>query len=90
VKRIESQLNRELLPLARHPAVQEVRVLGAIGVLEMVKPVDIEWFQAQMVLAGVWIRPFMNLIYLMPPFIIEASELSHITNSIESTLDQIK
>jgi adenosylmethionine-8-amino-7-oxononanoate aminotransferase len=87
VRRIEQQLHRELMPCARFPQVKEVRVLGAIGVIELHQPVDVEWFQRQMVNAGVWIRPFMNLIYLMPPFIIEDQELNHITTHIESTLN---
>jgi len=89
VKAIEAQLTTELSPLAAHPAVKDVRVLGAIGVVEMNQAVDVESFQRHMIDAGVWIRPFMNLIYLMPPFIIEASEISHITNSIKSTLHTI-
>jgi adenosylmethionine-8-amino-7-oxononanoate aminotransferase len=89
VKAIEAQLTEELTPLANLPAVKEVRVLGAIGVIEMKQAVDVERFQQLMIESGVWIRPFMNLIYLMPPFIIEASEISHITNSISSTLNTI-
>ncbi|TDR18524.1 adenosylmethionine--8-amino-7-oxononanoate transaminase [Marinicella litoralis] len=83
---IEKQLKSELQDCMNLPMVKEVRVLGAIGVIEMKESVDIEWFQSKMVEQGVWIRPFMNLIYIMPPFIIEPEQISHITKSILSTL----
>ncbi len=83
---IEQQLKKELEPCAELPSVKEVRVLGAIGVIKMHDSVDIDWFQSKMIEQGVWIRPFMNLIYMMPPFIIEPEQLSHITKSILSTL----
>lgn len=86
IKAIEQQLKLELEPCTQLASVKEVRVLGAIGVIEVNDPVDIDWFQSKMVEQGVWIRPFMNLIYLMPPFIIEPEQISHITKAILSTL----
>jgi len=83
---IEKQLSLELQPCTAIPSVQALRVLGGIAVIEMKQSVDIDWFQSQMVEQGVWIRPFMNLIYLMPPFIIEPDQISHITKAILSTL----
>jgi adenosylmethionine-8-amino-7-oxononanoate aminotransferase len=84
---IERALAAGLRPLADHPAVADVRVLGAIGVVETREPVPVARLQSVFVEAGAWIRPFGRLIYLMPPYVIAAEELALLVRAIGRGLE---
>ncbi|RCE49959.1 adenosylmethionine--8-amino-7-oxononanoate transaminase [Proteus mirabilis] len=87
VAQIEAQLKTELLPLKQAKSVKDVRVLGAIGVVEMVEPVNMANLQKYFVDEGVWIRPFGQLIYIMPPYIISPEKLTKLTQAIEKAVN---
>lgn len=86
VKTIENQLKKELTPCQSLKGVKEVRILGSIGVVELEQPVNIAKTQKKFVELGVWIRPFLNLIYIMPPYIITSQELSKLTTAIQTVI----
>ncbi|EOB6241579.1 adenosylmethionine--8-amino-7-oxononanoate transaminase [Vibrio vulnificus] len=87
-KQIES-LFSELLPkLDKYDLVKNTRWLGAIGVVETHRPVNMETIQALFVEQGVWIRPFGKLIYMMPPFISEPAHIEQLVNAIETALQR--
>lgn len=86
VQRIERQLAEGLAPCSKLDGVREVRVLGAIGVVELNKPVEMASIQKRFVEHSVWVRPFGRLVYLMPPFIITEAELARLTLALREVL----
>ncbi|MCK5698098.1 MAG: adenosylmethionine--8-amino-7-oxononanoate transaminase [Gammaproteobacteria bacterium] len=82
VQQIENQMTRDLSTCLQYAQVKEVRIKGAIGVLELHEPIDISIMQAKLVDYGVWIRPFNRLLYIMPPYIIRSDELRQLTSAI--------
>lgn len=86
---IETQLTAELAPYVSHKAVADVRTLGAIGVVQTVGEVPVAQLQKLFVERGVWIRPFNDLIYLMPPYIATANDLTRLTDAVGTALDAL-
>lgn len=84
VHNIEKILSKKLKPLMEsgHSKIKEIRVLGAVGVIEMNNQIDVALYQKRFVVLGVWIRPFGNLLYIMPPYIITEKELNHLVDSL--------
>ena len=82
VRAIEAQLIEELAPCRGAQNVRDVRVRGAIGAVQMSAPVDAVGLRARFVEKGCWIKPFGDVIYLTPPFVIEPSDLSKLTRAI--------
>ncbi|PLX48143.1 MAG: adenosylmethionine--8-amino-7-oxononanoate transaminase [Desulfobulbaceae bacterium] len=82
-------LSRELAPCQQVAGVADVRVLGAIGVVEMHEPVDVAAVQELFLEQGVWVRPFGRLIYIMPPYIISRTDLSRLARAIVTVVRTI-
>ena len=89
IRRIEGILATELSACRNFSHTADVRTLGAIGVVELRSAVDMESITRRFVEAGVWIRPFGRLIYLMPPYIIEDSDLRQLCHVICETVEEL-
>ncbi len=87
IKRIEQRLEAGLTPCRDLPHIADVRILGAIGVVETKQPVKIAEIQKRFVQQGVWIRPFGKLVYVMPPYIIEDDDIELLTDAICEVLE---
>ena len=87
ISEIETLLNLELKKCEELEVVKEVRVLGAIGVVQLHESVDLAWMTPEFIKRGVWVRPFLNLVYIMPPFVISKEELSHLTSAIFEVIE---
>lgn len=89
IQHIEALLQKYLQNYASHPSVADVRVLGAIGVVETKKDINIQNLQKIVVEEGGWIRPFKNLIYLMPPYIISDEEVEKLCKIVGRGLEVV-
>jgi len=88
VAALSMQMTRELAPCRGRPGVKDVRVKGAIGVVELEKIDNLDALRARFVAEGVFIRPFGNVIYLTPPFVISPDELTRLTSAIVKVIGQ--
>jgi adenosylmethionine-8-amino-7-oxononanoate aminotransferase len=86
IEKISAGLVAGLAPCRQLPQVKDVRVLGAIGVVEMHEPIVMETLQPLFVENGVWVRPFNRLVYLMPPYIISEADLKTLTDAVVTVL----
>lgn len=88
VQRIESHFKQHLSAASTIAGVKEVRVLGAIGVVELEQPVDMATITPLFVESGIWVRPFGQLVYLMPPYVISDEDLMMLTTGLLNVLKQ--
>ena len=89
VARIGKALTRGLAPAKALPSVVDVRVLGAIGVVERNVPVNLSDVQPMFIEEGIWVRPFGKLIYLMPPYISSDDDIDALTSGIVRVIEQL-
>jgi adenosylmethionine-8-amino-7-oxononanoate aminotransferase len=87
VAAIEAQMRRELEPCRALPGVVDVRAIGAIGVVQFDRPVAAN-LRPAFVERGVWVRPFGDIVYLAPPFVIDAADLTMLTTAIRAVVAQ--
>jgi len=90
IQRIEKQLQQHLQPLLELDYVQDVRMLGAIGVVELTFNVDMKSLQQQFVKRGIWIRPFGKLVYVMPPYVITEQQLNTLLEQLVNVVEQMQ
>ncbi|TSH74754.1 adenosylmethionine--8-amino-7-oxononanoate transaminase [Acinetobacter sp. RF15A] len=90
IQAIEVLLKKHLQVLNTLPQVKAVRVLGAIGVVELHQPVDQAHFQAECVRRGVWIRPFGRLVYVMPPYVISDAQLETLLKQMVEMVQEME
>ncbi len=86
VARLEKGLRRGLAPAATLANVREVRVCGAIGVIELHEAADMAWMQPRLVERGVWVRPFGRLVYVMPAYVMADDDLDRLTTAMVETV----
>jgi len=88
IARIEKIFHANLSDLRQNDKVADVRILGAIAVIEMKEEIRVEWSQKRLIELGVWLRPYGKLLYTMPPFVITDDELITITKAIKTVVEE--
>jgi adenosylmethionine-8-amino-7-oxononanoate aminotransferase len=88
VSRIEAGLRLRLASLRGRPEVRDVRVLGAIGVVQLHRPVDVPAATGAAVAAGAWLRPFRDLVYTMPPYVASEADLDIVVAAIAAAVER--
>lgn len=83
---IEKQIRTELAECQSWPQVTDIRVLGAIGVVELKEPVNLREVQIKFVEQGVWVRPFGKLVYIMPPFVMKSDDLHLLITGMKAVI----
>ena len=83
---IEAQLTDGLAGCRELPGVLDVRVKGAIGVVQLARRPDLDDLRARFIAEGVWVRPFGDVVYLMPPLVIDASDLGRLIEAVNSVV----
>jgi adenosylmethionine-8-amino-7-oxononanoate aminotransferase len=86
VARINAELEDGLRPLAELPGVMDVRTIGAVGVVQLDRPVDLAIATRAALDAGVWVRPFRDLVYTMPPYVCSEGEVATITEGVSAAV----
>jgi len=89
IARIHARLAEGLAPAREITAVTDVRVLGAVGVIELARPVDVPRVTAAALDRGVWVRPFRNLVYTMPPYVSTDEDLATITSGMVGAVAEV-
>ena len=89
IKMIENALKTGLSPCAKLASVADVRVFGAIGVVEMKQAVDVAQLQKQLIAQGLWLRPFGKLVYVMPQFIMTEAQMNELTSGMVKVLSEL-
>lgn len=89
VARIGEELAAGLAPATKVDSVADVRVLGAVGVIELNKPVRVAEVTEAALDAGVWVRPFQNFVYTMPPYVCTSEEIASITSALVTAVERV-
>ena len=87
IKNIESAVFNSFKEISKNESVKDFRVLGAIGVLEMKNKVNVKSIQKKCVEHGIWLRPYSNLIYIMPPYVISKKDLTFLLNKLKKVIE---
>ncbi len=86
VAEVSTGLEAGLRPLAELPGVADVRVLGAVGVVQLDRPVNVERATVAALEAGVWLRPFRDLVYTMPPYVTDPPDVATMTAAVAAAV----